>query len=95
MKLQPETCYYITASTLANEFYELEMDAAGDAIESLVGSADLASAVEGEIGRAMVTARQLIKMLKAENEPELVETISKTLDGLSLFDDEVYIDIYN
>lgn len=92
--LQPETCYYIAASTLAREFYDLQLDDAGDAIDSIVGSADLASNVEGEIGRAMVTVRQFIKILDAECEPEVVETVRKVLSDLSL-DKDVYIDIYN
>jgi Ca2+-binding EF-hand superfamily protein len=92
--LPTETCYYITASSLAREFYDLGLDDAGDAIDSIVGSADLASSVDGEIGRAMVSVRQFIRIMSAECEPEIVETIRKVFSDLSL-DKDVYIDIYN
>lgn len=94
IKIQTEVCYYITASNLANEFYELDLDAASEAIESIIGAADLASVVEGDIGRAMVTIPMFIKMMDKECETEIAQSIRKVLEGLYL-DKNVYIDIYN
>lgn len=89
INLHPETCHYITASALAREFYDLGLDDAGDALDAIVGGADLASNVEGEIGHAMVNVRQLIKLLRGECEPETLDTIKGALD------EKIFIDIYN
>lgn len=95
IKIQTEVCYYITASNLANEFYELDLDAASEAIESIIGAADLASVVEGDIGRAMVTIPMFIKMMDKECEPEIAQSISKVMTDLYASDKNLYIDIYN
>lgn len=92
INLQTETCHYITASNLAREFYDLGLDDAGDAIDGIVGSADLASNVEGEIGHAMVSVSQLVKILRTNTdcEQEVLDTIKEILG-----DQKIFIDIYN